>query len=157
MWHAISPFPKTYLNENTESKVRRFDKKPLFERFGKHRRKFECEHEVAQQDQLEIPVPHGVHAIPEAENIKSGIPSPPNVAVCLVNIVIDLHESSSCDSPQCGCVNERLVKRVAHHDKQHCRDEDDGTDGFPPYSRTGGVTPDVVEQDAAIENGMQDS
>ena len=79
------------------------------------------------------------------------------MAVGLVNIVIDLHESSSCDHPQCGCVIGLLVKRVAHHDKQHYRDEDDGTDGFSPYSRTGGVTSDVVEQYATIENGMRDS
>jgi hypothetical protein len=109
------------------------------------------------QPALEIPVTHGVHAIPEAVNIKSGILSPPIMAVCLVNIVIDLHESSSCDYPQCGCAKELIVEHVAHRDKQHYRDDYGGTYGFSPHSQNGVVTSDVVEQYATIENGTQDS
>ncbi|MHB9074991.1 MAG: hypothetical protein ACYC6G_15855, partial [Desulfobaccales bacterium] len=63
----------------------------------------------------------------------------------------------SGDHPQCGCAVELLVKRVAHRDKKHYRDEDDGTDSFSAYSRTGGVTSDVVEQYATVESGMRDN
>jgi hypothetical protein len=75
----------------------------------------------------------------------------------LVNIVIDLHESSSCDYPQCGCAKELIVEHVAHRDKQHYRDDYGGTYGFSPHSQNGVVTSDVVEQYATIENGTQDS
>ena len=56
-----------------------------------------------------------------------------------------------------ACAKELLVKHVAHRDKQHYRDDYDGTYGFSPHSRNGVVTSDVVEQYATIENGMQDS
>jgi hypothetical protein len=109
------------------------------------------------QPALEIPVPHGIHAISEAGNIKGGILSPPTMAECLVDFVIDLHKSSSDAHSQCGCVMGLSVKGVAHRNKQHYRDEDDSTDGLSGYPRAGVVTSDVVEQYAAIEHGMRDS